>query len=201
MNLRHIFGRRPAIATEAGLAEFIDENAAFLVQKGLYEYSRARAGHYAKILFAEECFRAAIENSRWRAFPLGLAMLTEMIDGVLRPHANDRRTFLDRLSAVTLSVFDRYPAPAALGAETWSEARGELLRQIEFVGMHPAKAAKDIPIRFCESYFALMPIHEKLRASEFHTISNYLRVTMCNIHHEFTTRMDAPALARELQPA
>lgn len=192
------FRRRQPIATFAAMAEFIDGNAAFLVQKGLYEYGRARAGHYAKILFAEADFQVAIERSRWQAFPLGIAMVSEMIEGVLRAHTDDRRPTLDRLSAISLSVFDRYPVPAALGAEAWAEARNDLARHLDLIGTHAVKPAKDIPVPFAQRYFALMPIHEKLRASEFPTITNYLRVTMCNIHHEFTTRMDGAALIQEL---
>jgi hypothetical protein len=43
-----------------------------------------------------------------------------------------------------------------------------------------------------------MPIHEKLRLAEFPTIRNYLRVTMCNIHDEFTKRADVLALVEAL---
>ena len=63
--------------TSSALADFIDEQSAFLVQKGIYEYSRARAGHYAKVLFTEQEFLDALERSRWRAYPLGLAMVGE----------------------------------------------------------------------------------------------------------------------------
>lgn len=199
MRLHNIFRRRQPIMSEEALADFIDSNAAFLVQKGLYEYSRARAGHYAKVLFAEEGFHAAIEQSRWRAFPLGLAMVTEMVEGVLRPYADDRRATLDRLNAISLSVFDRYPVPAVLGGETWSELRADLARRLDLIGVHAVKPAKDIPTPFAENYFALMPIHEKLRASEFPTITNYLRVSMCNIHDEFTKRIDAPVLVSALR--
>jgi hypothetical protein len=164
------------------LAEFIDGNAAFVVQKGIYEYSRARAGHYAKVLFREPEFQAAADNSRWRAYPLGLAMVSELVEGVLRPHAEDRRAALDRLVAISLSVFDRYPTPAVLGAETWSQLRNELTHNLDLIGQ-------------------LMPIHEKLRATEFPTIRNYLRVTMCNIHEEFSNRIDAPALTQAVRAA
>jgi hypothetical protein len=51
---------------------------------------------------------------------------------------------------------------------------------------------------FAEAYFGLMPIDRKLRASEFPTIRNYLRVTLCNIHEEFSKRADAPVLATML---
>ena len=50
------FGRRRPIRDADALSDFIDQQAAFLVQKGIYEYSRARAGHYTKVLFAEKEF-------------------------------------------------------------------------------------------------------------------------------------------------
>src|SRR6266571_5178111 len=111
MGLFDLF-RRPPIAEIDELADFIDQNAAFLVQKGIYEYSRARAGHYAKVLFAELEFLEAVERSRWQAYPLGLAMVGELVEGVLRRHTGeDRRRALDALAAVVLAVFDRYPVP------------------------------------------------------------------------------------------
>ena len=62
------FFRAPTPIRDAqGLADFIDQHAAFLMQKGIYEYSRARAGHYAKVLFRESGFQEAVERSRWRA--------------------------------------------------------------------------------------------------------------------------------------
>ena len=53
MALFDIFRRWRPISDMRELADFIDENSAFLVQKAIYEYSRARAGHYSKVLFAE----------------------------------------------------------------------------------------------------------------------------------------------------
>ncbi len=84
---RHL-PQAPSHSQSQELAQFIDENAAFLVQKGIYEYSRARAGHYAKILFREPEFAEAVERSRWAAFPLGLAMVAEVVEGILRPRSS-----------------------------------------------------------------------------------------------------------------
>ena len=117
MGIVEFFRRRTPIRNAAALADFIDEQSAFLAQKGLYEYSRARAGHYAKVLFGEKTFQVAIEQSRWRAFPLGLALVTELVEGVLNPYAADRDKQLDALHKLTLSVFDRYPVPQSLGEE------------------------------------------------------------------------------------
>lgn len=196
MSLFRLFRRPPPIRSAAELADFIDQHAAFVVQKGIYEYSRARAGHYAKVLFKEQAFLEAVEVARWRAYPLGLAMVGELVEGVLRPHVGEeRQAALDALSRLLLAVFDRYPVPAALDPVVWRELRQELVRQLGLIGTHRVKLVKDIPERFAEHYFSLMPIHEKLRGSDYPTIRNYLRVTMCNVHDELTKRMDVRAMA------
>src|SRR5262245_18332300 len=128
MKLRQLFRRRQSITTEAMLTDFIESNAAFLVQKGLYGYSRARGGRYSKVLFSEGGFQAAVERHRWCAFPLGIAMMTEMVEGLLRPYAEDRRAALEELIRISMSAFDRYPVPGVLGPKKWSELRDDLAR-------------------------------------------------------------------------
>lgn len=195
MALFDFFRRWRPIRDVHELADFIDETSAFLVQKAIYEYSRARAGHYSKVLFAEREFHEAVELARWRAYPLGLAMVAELADGILRSHSGvDRRRESDALVAVALSVFDRYPVPDALGDQHWRELRIELERRLQLIGLHPPKRAIDIPEPFAKLYFDLMPIHEKLRGRDYPTTHNYLKVTLCNIHEELTKRMDANAM-------
>jgi hypothetical protein len=200
MGLLAIFRRWPPIRDAQALADFIDRNAAFVVQKGIYEYSRARAGHYAKVLFREPEFQAAAEQSRWRAYPLGLALVAELVEGVLRPVAGEhRQAQADALNELVISVFDRYPPPAPIGEFAWTEQRAELARWLKLINLHPIKLAMDVPEQFAESYFEMMPIHEKLRGRDFLTTRNYLRVTMINIHEELTTRLDCVAVAHSLR--
>jgi len=200
MNFLAFFRRRPPIATPAALAEFIDSNAAFLVQKGIYEYARARAGHYSKVLFGEKGFQEAVEQSRWRAYPLGLAMVAETAEGLLRPATgDDRQQQLEALCALVLSIFDRYPVPAVIGEAAWAEQRADLARRLQLIGLHPPKRAMDIPEQLARTYFDLMPIHEKLRRAEFPTTRNYLRVTLCNIHDELSKRLNVQSLAGTLR--
>jgi hypothetical protein len=199
MGLLDILRRKPPIRDMAGLAQFIDEQAAFVTQKGIYEYSRARAGHYAKVLLVEPEFLAAVERSRWQAYPLGLAMIAEMVEAPIRPLLGERQpTAVERLAAIVLSVFDRYPVPAPLGDDLWRDARSELAQRLDYLGRYAPKSAKDIPEPFAEAYFAAMPIHEKLRGRDFGTTRSYLKVTLCNIHDEFIRRTDAPAIAAAL---
>lgn len=200
MNLRDLFfRRRPPIADLDSLADFIDEQSAFVTQKGIYEYSRARAGHYAKVLFSEKEFLDAVERSRWSAYPLGLAMVGELAEGVLCSGPSANRTMRpDNLHTLVLSVFDRYPVPASLSETEWKDARAELARRLQLIGSHPPKRAMDVPEPFAKTYFDLMPIHKQLRGRDFSTTHNYLKVTMCNIHDELTRRMNLPVLSQLL---
>ena len=193
------FRPRPPIRDREALADFIDAQSAFIVQKGIYEYSRARAGHYAKVLFREKEFAAAVEHSRWQAFPLGLAWTGEMVEGALASRTGiQRRQMLDQLIPVVLSVLERYPVPPSIGEEAWREARGVLAHRLDLVAVHAPKRVMDIPDPLAEAYFALMPIHEKLRGRDFDTTRNYLRVSLCNIHDELIERADLAALQRAL---
>jgi hypothetical protein len=201
MNWRNLaFWRQPPIADLEGLATFVDEQSAFLVQKGIYEYSRARAGHYAKVLFNEPEFLEALEQSRWRAYPLGLAMVGELIEGALRGQAGGAPApHLDAWRRLVLSVFDRYPAPAAVGEAAWQEARADLNRRMQALGLHPPKRAIDIPGPFARTYWDLMPIAKEIRTADFPTTHNYLKITLCNVYEELTKRADLPTLVRQLQ--
>jgi hypothetical protein len=198
-----LFRRPPPPVRDLGeLADFIDAQAAFVTQKGIYEYARARAGHYAKVLFRESMFLEAVERSRWSAYPIGLLMVTELVEGVLRPQAQaDRWPVTATLGGIALSVFDRYPVPAPVGAAAWAEARDKLADGLKRIGLHAVKRAKDIPEPYAQAYFDLLPIHEQLRGRDFPTTRNYLRVTMIQIHDEFSKRADVPALAGALHQA
>jgi hypothetical protein len=201
MNWRELLPwRRPPVADLDALAAFVDEHAAFLVQKGIYEYSRARAGHYAKVLFHEREFNDALDRSRWQAYPLGLAMVGEVVEAVLRPHAGeDVAQHADRVRLFVLSVFDRYPPPEALGPESWREARAGLDRRLRLLGLAPPKRVIDIPEPYARIYWDLMPIAKEVRSRDLPTTHSYLKIALCNIHEELTRRADLPALARQLR--
>lgn len=193
------FRRAPAIRDVAGLTEFIDRQSAFVAQKGIYEYARARAGHYAKVLFKEPEFQAQCDISRWQTFPLGLAMVGEIVEGVLSQAVpGTRQQVSDAVRSIVLGVFDRYAVPPSLGSEKWSHLRAELDRHLRQATLHPVKLAIDVPEPFWQRYFDLMPIHEQLRTRDELTTRGFLRVTLCNIHDELTKRMDAAALVRDL---
>lgn len=194
------FFRRPApIADRNALMEFIDTQSAFLAQKGVFEYSRARAGPYGNMLFNDKGFLAAVEVSRWLAYPLALMMAGEAVEGALRQHAGDRADAVRRgLARTILAVFDRYPVPAGVDAVAWQDARAEIEKEFSDATLHPIRRVIDIPARFAERYVSIMPIHEKLRGKDAPTIHNYLRTNLAHAHDLFERRSDIPALIGDL---
>lgn len=202
MALFGFFRRKPPIRELAELADFVDEQSAYLVQRYIYDYTNARAGPYSKSLLAQPDFQAMVERSRWSAYPLGLAMVGEMVEGVLRPHAGeDRRALLDPLAALVLSVFDRYEVPKAIGTGAWRGAREELALKLDQIGTHPPKRVTDIPEPYAERYFNMMPFDKALLTNDVPTTRNYLRLTLTNIRDEMVKRMDAAAMAAKLRTA
>ncbi len=200
MGLFGLFRRKPAIRDLNELADFVDDNAAFLVQKGIYDYSRARSGHYAKIMLSDEGFQRALDRARWRAYPLGLAMIGEMVEGALAAAAGEeRRAVLDPLIGLVLSVHDRYPQPKALTEEEWTQGRADLKLHLERISTHPPKRVIDIPIPFAERYFEMMPFDKAFLTPDAPTARGFHQLTLVRMVSELTDRMDATDMARKLR--
>ncbi len=200
MVLFGFFRRKPPIQDTKALADFIDAQSAFLVQKGMYDYTQARAGHYTKVLLKEQDFIDAFERSRWQAYPLGLAMIGEMAEGVLYPHAHDRRAFFEAFQALILSVFDRYPAPPLIGPGPWQEARGELGAQARADRHAPAQRGHRYSGSLRAALFRSDAVSQgRLATRDMPTARSYLQINLINIRDELLKRADAPALVQALR--
>jgi hypothetical protein len=118
MGFLDIFRRKPPVQDLDALADFVDQQACFLAQKGIFEYARARAGRYSPSLFREEAFVAAVDKARWQAFPLTLAMVGETVEGALRPHGGEQ------VGAMQTALTRMVPLPTANGFGRRNLARG-----------------------------------------------------------------------------
>ena len=117
---------------------------------------RARAPDIIRKCYSREPeFQQAVEQSRWRAFPLGLAMVAEVADGVLRPRTGDGPQAgveaLTRDRAVGVRPLSG--AGSALGATTGGQLRADLVRRLQSIGLHPPKRAMDIPEPYAQAVF------------------------------------------------
>lgn len=195
-----LLGRKAPIATLDSLSAFIDEQAAFLVQKGIYDYSRARSGHFSKIMLADPGFQKALNRARWRAFPLGLAMVGETVEASLYEEGSkNRRELLDRLVTLVARIYDSYPKPDELTEEEWKAGRSDLLLHLERVSTHPPKRVIDIPVPFAERYFEMMPFDKAFLTPDAPTARSFMQLHLVKVQEELLSRGNLELLRDEFR--
>jgi hypothetical protein len=199
--LNRLLGRRAKIADWAGIEDFLDRHGAFLVNRTMYEYARARSGLNSEKLFREEMFKAAIEEGRWRAYPIALGYIAELVEGELRPPALAARrgeALVASLRASAEAVHRRYAPPADFPGGAWEEGIAEMGAKIGRLGLGPAKTAADIPIATFETFFGHVPLHPTVMKHDYEVVLNHVRSNMCNILDTFRAEADPRALVNAL---
>lgn len=198
---RQWFQKPEPIASIEALEDFLDANAAFVAQRFLFEYARALAGYAWQPLMGEEGFKAAMERSRWLAYPLAMALVAELVEGVLRFAAKGRMPELPRaIDAAAQAALARHTPPASIEAATWELARARLSLHIGALQATPPLAIKDIAKPFAEEMLGLLPIHPRLGGRDPYVARNNLAVGLLKVHEDFLARADQPALIRALLP-
>lgn len=199
MSLLDLFRRPPPVADAGALADFIDQRASFMIQKSVFEYSRARAGIMWEKLFKEPGFKEAIDVARWRGYPLALANVVEMVEGALRARADGREEeLLAAMVRLSRSVIHRYPVPPHEPPHFWAEAEAWLDTRLGGIQAEPPKPVKDIPLSTAEQMFDLLPIHPSIRTEDFMMVRNHLRTNLCRMYEDFIERAQPDPLIVDL---
>ena len=202
MGLLNSLRRRVVIGRPAELATFLDRQAAFLVQKCIFEYSRARSGVLSPQLFKEAAFKAAIEDARWRNYPLCLENVVLMVEHALRPAAEASAPAMrEGLIALACVICRKYPLPVGMQADFWARAEKQIARRIRQASLSPPRPVKDIPHDTAERFFASLPIHADLTSFDFELVTNNIRVNLCRAYEDFVAVADRPALIAALTAA
>lgn len=195
MGLLDVFRKPPPLRTKGDLEDFIDTRSAFLIQKCVYEYSRARTGILSQKLFKEPAFLDALHRARWAGYPVALQYITEMVEGVLRRHSAGREIDLfETLIESAHAVTGRYPVPEGFATDFWERARSELEDTLRPVQAAPPKPVKDIPKGSYKRIVNVIPIHNNLMTHDHELIRNHLRSNLCRIHDDFIGRADFAAI-------
>ena len=191
--------RRKAVTTRPGLEDWLDRQAAFLAQKSIYEYCRARSGVLSSKLFQEVSFKAALDRARWSAYPLTLRVVALMVEQTLRPHAGaDTISLRAGLKRATEEVCRRYPTPPGFDAAFWPDAEARIGQRIGQAGLAAPRAVKDLPLEIADEFFSVLPIHPDLRGHDFELVTNNLRVNLCRAYEDFVAAAELPGLAKAL---
>ncbi len=196
---RRWFEKPPPLETVGDLVDFLDGNAAFVAQRCLFEYARALAGYGWQPLMEEDGFRSAMEQSRWRAYPIGLALVAEVVEGQLRaalpgtaPH------LLVAVERAALTSFERHRPPSLVEPETWRAAGERLRRTVAALQSGPPLPVKDIAKPVAEEMLGLVPIHPRLRGRDAFMVQNNLTVSLLKVHGDFAARADRQRLLADL---
>jgi hypothetical protein len=196
--VKRLFVPEP-IATRDGLKEFLMSRAAYLTQKSIMEYVQARSNMMFSTLLSEPTFLAAYEEARWASYPAAFSMVTEMAEGMIRPHAEGATLDLHAaLVSLGRDVFQGFPLPPAQGPKFWDEAAETLDHDLGTAGLGPPKQVHEIALARAREIFDRLPVHEQLRQHDFTMFRNTLRFHMTEIGTEFAERGDMKELARAL---
>jgi len=193
-------GRRVQIADVASLAHFLESRTAFTSQKCITEFCRVRAGVHWEKLFREREFEDALLASTWASFTPVLAMMTEMVEGVLRPAAiSADANVRGQLVRVAADIRDAMTLPPQADASLWknqSEMVDEALARAALAAPRPVRY---LPDPLARTVFESLPLHESVVTNDDDYIFNNLRMNLLRAHDDFVAAADLPALVRSLK--
>ena len=193
--------RTEPIASIESLDAFIDGRTAFMAQKCVFEYCRARSGVLSMKLFKEPAFMEAMHHSRWTTYALVYCDVTEMVEGVLRPHAlGSSASLAEALALIGERTFARHGLPDGAPEDFWFQALERLEKRLAQAQLHAPRPVRDIPKTEIEAVLASLPIHPSLRGEDFELLQNNLRINLVRIYEDFLARADKARLGAELSP-
>jgi hypothetical protein len=197
--LRRLLGRSrsPPVTTASELAEFLGAQTAYIAQRSVIEYCRARTGLNWEKLFAEPSFLDRLEVCRWEAYAVVLAEVAELALIQLRRYgAADPTTYLPGLVQAAHAALLRHPVPTH--RTSWTDAA-------DFTEQHLARALIAAPrpvhllgVHSADVIFELLPIHADLRRQDRTMFQNSVRFAICGAFDEMTRRFNVPALEAAL---
>jgi hypothetical protein len=195
--LRRLFVRRnrPSVMTLDELGHFLGAQTAYVAQRTVLEYCRARAGVNWDKLFGEQAFLEALEVCRWDAYAQVLAEIAELALILLRrqDHA-DLRACLQGVDAAADAALRRHPVPAH--RESWDFVAAMVARQLSQSLLAAPRAVHLMGFGAADAIFAQLPIHPHLRREDQEMFRNSVRFALCGVFDQMTRRLDAPALVQ-----
>jgi hypothetical protein len=197
--LRRLLPKRaPPVRTADELADFLATRSAYVAQRSVIEYCRARTGPNWDKLFSEPSFLERLEVCRWEAYATVLAEVAELtLVRLRRDGAGDPAAYLPGLVRVARAALLRHPVPAH--RTSWDDAAesiGRHLARVLLAAPHPVHL---LGLESAKAIFELLPIHADLRRQDRIMFQNTVRFAICRVFDE-TRRFDLPALEAVLRP-
>jgi hypothetical protein len=197
-------GSRPQVATWEEFVDFLAAQTAYVAQRTVLEYCRARTGLNWDKLFREQPFIDSLEVCRWEAYVEVLAEVAELaLIQLRRQSPADPQAYLPGVVAAAGAALLRHPVPAH--RTSWDSACAHVEQHLAQSLLAGPRAVHLAGIGAADAIFAQLPIHPGLRREDHDMFRNSVRFALCRVFEEMTRRLAIPALAQALsesaQPA
>jgi hypothetical protein len=197
--LSKLAGSRERISDASATGRFLSARASFVSQKCVTEFCRVRTGVYWEKLFREAQFQDALMRSNWMSFTPALAMLTEMVEGVLRPvAAGEEQRLRLALERLTADIRAGMTPPAQVEMAAWEAQAGLVAERLEHASLAPVRPVRLLADPLAKAVFDVLPLHVSLLKNDFDYIFNNLRMNVLAAHTAFADTADPEAIARDL---
>jgi hypothetical protein len=193
--LRRLFTRRRSepVASARELADFLAAQSAYVSQRTVLEYCRARTGLNWDKLFKEQAFVDSLETCRWEAYAAVLAEIAELVLIRLRSQGvTEVDACLPGLEEAARSALLRHPVPRH--RTSWDEACADIERHLGRALLAEPRAVHFVGIGAADAIFDLLPIHPDLRPHDRTMFQNIVRFSLCRVFADVRQRLDVPAL-------
>jgi hypothetical protein len=200
MSLRRLLTRktRPPVATLDELADFLAAQTAYVSQRTVLEYCRARTGLNWDKLYREQAFVDSLEVCRWEAYAEVLAEVAELALILLRRQGPaEPQVYLPGMAAAVGAALRRHPVPGH--RSSWDGAAAAIGQHLAQSLLAAPRAVHLAGFGAADAIFARLPIHPDLRREDREMFRNSVRFALCRVFDEMTRRLDVAALAQSLR--
>jgi hypothetical protein len=200
--LRRLLGRRhsPPVAAGTELADFLAAQTAYVAQRTVIEYCRARTGLNWDKLFAEPSFLDRLEVCRWEAYAVVLAEVAELVlIHLRRDGAADPETYLPGVVDAARAALLRHPVPGH--RTSWTDAADAIERHLARALLAAPRPVHLVGFQAADVIFDLLPIHADLRRQDRQMFQNSLRFAILGAFDAMTRQFDVAALGGSLLTA
>ena len=197
--LRRLLWRRrwPPVRAGQELADFLAAQTAYVAQRSVIEYCRARTGLNWEKLYLERSFLDRLEVCRWEAYAIVLAEVAELaLIRLRRDGAADPEAHLPGLVAAAQAALLRHPVP--VHRTGWTDAAGAIERHLARALLAPPRPVHLVGVASADAIFDLLPIHADLRPEDREMFQNTVRFAICGAFDAMTRCFDVPALEASL---
>ena len=197
--LRRIFGSRrwAPVTTGEELADFVAAQTAYVAQRSVIEYCRARTGFNWEKLSLEQTFLDRLEVCRWEAYAIVLAELAELaLIRLRRGGVADPEAYLPGLVAAAQAALLRHPVPSH--RPDWGDAAEAIERHLARAILAAPRPVHLVGVRSADAIFDLLPIHADLRPQDREMFRNSVRFSICGAFDAMSRCMEVPALEAAL---